>query len=240
MKKALMLSLLLLFSCFNESLIPGSGTLQNNQHRLDGTVENVESTLGAGKLTVLRGDRQTLRIRTDDNIIRHVRYRLANKTLKLFTATDQQVVPTELAITLTLADTLQGLNLQGTDITVDSGFSTAFSDIVLEDSDAQNLTAHRDSCRFQLKKSSLSLKGRSTVLDARLDSSSAADLTEFRCEDAELLIGNSAVLCVWAQRQIRCSIGAHGRLEYIGTPQVITHGCAQECTITQITPLQAQ
>ena len=89
--------------------VQGSGNLVNEERRLS-EFDQI-SLKGKGKVTLTNGDRQHLKIRTDDNVMPLIKTEVENRKLKI--SHDQwNLRPTTLEFILTVKD-LRGASISG-------------------------------------------------------------------------------------------------------------------------------
>ena len=105
----LIASSVLLCAC-GLNIVRGSGKLVTEAREVRGF--DRLSLTSSGEVILTQGDRESLTVETDDNLMRHIKTEVEGGTLTLGTRTGVVVSPTKLVFTLTVKD-LDGMTATG-------------------------------------------------------------------------------------------------------------------------------
>jgi len=204
----------------------GSGKLVTESRELRGPVRRV--VLNWGELVLVQGDKESLTVETDDNLIEYVETENPGGTLTLDMGTPPGVMlamPTVLRFTLTVVD-LDGITFNGS-ATIDAerlevdrlkiemrgGGELRIAE--LDAQEVETLIASRGTVELagQVREQRITLRGSGSYL--------CGDL---RSESASVEVSGSGTVTVWVTDALEARVTGDGSVEYYGDPRTdFTH-----------------
>ncbi len=207
----------------NAERIRGSGRVIQEKRDVGG-FDGVELS-AVGELNISQGDRESLTIEAEDNILSRLRTDVEGGTLVIRVDRGVSISPTT-TIRYTLAvKELAKLELSGSGrINTAPIKSHDFSvrlpgsgEIRLEDLTADALTASISGS------GSIHIPGRVTSQNVRISGSGDYDGRNLQCRSADVSVSGSGDSTVWVQEDLSASISGSGRVDYYGNPRISQH-----------------
>jgi len=201
------------------NIVRGSGKLVTESREVRG-VDRISLT-SSGEVILTQGDRESLTVETDDNVMQYVKTEVEGGTLTLGTRTGVVVSPTKLTFTLTVKD-LDGITATGSgDIGVER-FDTDRLEIETTGSGGIRIDAlAADEIAVRITGSGdVDLAGQVTEQEATLTGSGKYGAGDLRSETATVKTTGSGGATVWVTESLNARTTGSGSIEYYGTPTV--------------------
>jgi len=185
---------------FNKNKIKGSGDLVSDYREVN-SFNKIRSS-GSADIYIIVGEKQSIKVTFDDNIIEHIQTEVKGKTLRVY-CEESYRSRKDCRIDITLPE-LKGITLKGS------------GDIHIE-----NLEG--DFFEYVLKGSGdMYAQGEIEELELNLYGSGDIDTRELIAQNAEVVIKGSGDIDVYADKMIDCAIYGSGDIKYYGNPKDIT------------------
>jgi hypothetical protein len=208
----------LLLSACALNVVRGSGRLVTESRQIQG-VERISFT-SSGTLILTQGDRESLTVETDENVMRYVKTEVQGGTLTLGTKSGAIVSPTRLTFTLTVKD-LDGITATGSG---DVGAERFDADrLAIETTGSggvriDDLTARDLSVRIT-GSGDVDLAGQAREQEVTLTGSGTYRAADLRSERATVKTTGSGGATVWVAESLDARTTGSGSIEYHGTPR---------------------
>jgi hypothetical protein len=198
----------------------GSGRVVTEQREVSG-FDQLDFS-GVGKMTITQGNRESLTVEADDNVIDHITSEVIGSRLVIGYEKGQTInTPTTIRYTLVVKD-LTKLDLSGFgDINVDQLETDSFT---LDLSGAGNLTV--DELQAADLRVVMSGFGNAEisgeVLDLRLDISGTGNFKggDLLCQTANVDVSGFGNATVWVENDLDVTISGTGNVSYFGSPRI--------------------
>ncbi len=182
---------------------PGSGQVITDAR----TVSDFDavSFSSFGDLTIQQGERESLTIEAEDNVLAEIRTVVRNGTLHIEYAEEgswARVRPTKPIRFTLVVNTLTGLDLSGA------------GNVVVQDLKADQLQVTLSGA------GSVTASGEVTELEARLSGLGSYEGKDLRAESVDVTISGAGSATVWAAKSLAARISGLGSVRYYGQPQV--------------------
>jgi len=185
---------------FDKDKIKGSGTLASDYR--DVKEFNKIRTSGSADIYITVGEKQSIKVTFDDNIIEHIQTEVKGKTLRVFCEKSYRSRK-NCRVDITVAD-LRGIVVKGS------------GDIHIE-----NLRG--EFFEYTLKGSGdMDAQGEIEELELNLYGSGDIDTRELKAQNAYAVIKGSGDISVYAENELDCSVYGSGDIRYYGDPKDIS------------------
>ena len=200
--------------------VRGSGNLITEER--DVSSFNEVQLKGSGKVTLTQGDKQSLKIQTDDNIMPLIETRVINKKLTISHG-KYNLRPTTFNVDITV-EKLEGVSIAGSgDI---SGNSRFFSDnFYAEISGSGDIELELEVSKMKAAISgsgSINLFGKADDSTAAISGSGKINAFDFETKNVSVTIRGSGDCRVNASESLHATISGSGDIYYKGRPQIST------------------
>jgi len=230
MKKLVVLWLLvlsfILSGCFfpvRTTRVIGSGKVVTESRRVSG-FSAVELS-GIGTLIIVQGDKESLEVTAEDNIIGYLTSSITGKKLRLGVQELVSIDPSEEITYRLTVKNLERIETSGAgNVEIDK---LVTNDLDLEISGAGNVVIdefHANS--FDLEVSGLGdIDIAGTVEDQRVELSGAGkyDAGDLKSKEARIEISGTGKAIVWVEEELDIELSGMGELQYYGSPTVTTN-----------------
>jgi hypothetical protein len=204
---------------FSRPAITGSGTVVSEDRDVTG-FDRV-SLAGAGRLTLIQGDVESLTITTDDNLMEHITSTVSSDGHLRIGPEQVSLRPTDgLDYVLRLRN-ISRLNL--------SGSLSAAAEALKAESIAFHISGsgnirigHLEADRAESHISGsgkVELAGHATSQELHVSGSGDYRAADLESEEARIRISGSGEASVWVSERLEASISGSGTVSYYGTPQ---------------------
>ena len=203
---------------FRIETVTGSGTIISEERKVP--VFNQISLKGSGKVILTRGENQTVRVNTDDNILPHIQTEVENGKLVIFHER-KNLRPTVLKFHITVAN-LEGVSISGSgDINGNDKFNSDrfYSDVDGSGDIAIKVSANRLESSIS-GSGSIYLAGSTNSYDATITGSGDVDAFELRARDLSVVITGSGNCRISVADKLRVKITGSGDVLYKGYPEI--------------------
>ena len=217
-KHTLWIVMALLLCACSLNVVRGSGRLVTESRE----VRNFDrvSLTGSGDVILTQGDRESLTIETDRNVMRYITSEVRDSTLTLGTKSGTLVRPTRLKFTLAVKD-LEGLTVSGSgDITAES-LNADDLEIVVSGSGGVRvdaLTAQDVQARIS-GSGNIELDGQATNSSVTVTGSGNYRGGDLRSETVSAKTSGSGDATVWATQSLDARVTGSGSVKYYGEPK---------------------
>jgi len=198
--------------------VKGSGNLVTEKRQLSDF--NQISLQGTGKVTLSKGDRQYLKIRTDDNVMPLIETDVRNGKLEI-SHSRWNLRPTTLEYFITVKD-LKGASISGSgDISGKDRFVS--DDFYTDVSGAGNISLELDVAQLDSNISgsgSIQLRGKANSYDASITGSGKVSAFGMETKNASITITGSGNCRVNVLEKLRAKITGSGDVRYKGQPRI--------------------
>ncbi len=185
---------------FDNNKIKGSGD-RISENREVKSFNKIRSS-GSADIYITVGEKQSIKVTIDDNIIEYIQTEVKGKTLRVY-CEESYRSRKGCRIDITLPE-IKGITLKGSgDIYIDN-LEGEFFEYVLKGS------------------GDMYAKGEIEELELSLYGSGDIDTRELIAQNAEVVIKGSGNIDVYADRIMDCSIYGSGDIKYYGNPKDIT------------------
>lgn len=204
---------------WNYSAVTGSGNIVTE----DRAVQDFDhvSLGGAGRLTIIQGEVESLTITTDDNLLEHIVSTVSGRRLRIGPEHVSLRPTREIDYTLRVKD-LRRLDL--------SGSLSAGADSLQADSVALHISGSgkiyvgqldTDHCESHISGSGrVELGGRADSQNLRVSGSGDYRAADLRSRSADIRISGSGDATVWVSERLDTSISGSGSVSYYGAPRI--------------------
>lgn len=225
MKKARIITGLLLILMLSSCGLPvrltevrGSGNIQTETRYVSG-FQSVELS-GLGTLNIVQGDKESLEITTDDNLLEYLQSEVSGKKLILGMQEYVNLQPTnDIVYQLTVTD-LNSIETSGLGNIYMSSLETG--DLQLEISGAGNITIGdltADSVDLGISGlGNVELSGRITKQDVKISGAGNFKAGDLFSREAKIKISGTGSSTVWAADKLSVELSGMGSVDYYGDP----------------------
>jgi predicted small secreted protein len=216
------LSCVLLGAC-SANTIRGSGKRITESRPVSG-IERVVLA-GSGDVILTQGDRESLTVETDDNLMQHITTEVSGGTLTLGTQKGVNVRPTRLRFTLKVVD-LEGLTVSGSGDINAERFDTDELEIQVSGSGdvrVKTLTVQTTKVRID-GSGSINLAGQASEQEVAIGGSGKYLGEDLRSETASVKIDGSGDATLWATDALDARVTGSGTVRYYGDPKTSFSG----------------
>jgi hypothetical protein len=203
---------------FNAERIYGSGTVISEEREVP--IFDQIHLKGSGKVILTRGAIQSVQVKTDDNIMPHIRTEVENGKLTI-SHERKNIRPTVLTLHVTAAN-LESVAISGSgDITGNEKFISDrfYAEIAGSGDISVSVSAERLESNIS-GSGSIYLSGSSNSYNATITGSGDIDAFELRTNDSSVVITGSGNCRVNVSTQLKAKITGSGDVLYIGNPQI--------------------
>jgi hypothetical protein len=213
---ALIAAGLLLCAC-SMTIVRGSGRLVTEPREVRG-FDRVALT-GSGDVILTQGERESLTVETDDNVMRHVVTEVRGGTLTLGTRSGASVSPTRLRFVLTIVD-LNGLTVSGSgNVSADRVDADRFEVKVTGSGNAAIGELEAGSAMIEIAGSgNVALAGQVRDQEATVSGSGNYAGGDLRSESASVRLSGSGNATLWATESLDVRVTGSGTASYYGGP----------------------
>jgi len=198
--------------------VKGSGNLVTEERQLS-DFDQI-SLKGTGKVTLTKGDRQYLKIRTDDNVMPLIETEVRNRKLEI-SHDKWNLRPTTLEFILTVKD-LKGASISGSgDINGKGRFIS--DDFYTDVSGSGNISLELDVAQLDSDISgsgSIQLRGKTNSYDASIKGSGKISAFDMEAKNASVTITGSGDCRMNVLEKLRAKITGSGDVRYKGHPRI--------------------
>jgi len=201
----------------------GSGKVVTETRRVSG-FSAVELS-GIGKLVIEQGDKETLEITAEDNIIGYLTSAVTGKSLRLGVQELVSFAPSEEIIYRLTVKNLERIETSGAgSVEIDMLIT---NDLDLEISGTGNAVIgefHANS--FDLEVSGLgNIDIAGTVEDQRVELSGAGnyDAGDLKSKEARIEISGTGKAIIWVEEELDIELSGMGNVQYYGSPTITTN-----------------
>lgn len=210
LKKVFVISILFIFvltGCtidlnrsFNINSIRGSGKLVTYTYEVEG-VEKVR-LLGAGELNITQGDKDSLSIEAEDNVLDHLDVNVVGDTLKIGFENGWNIVPTRTIVITLMVKDLSLIEVSGAGEVKGSDIDTDSLDVILNGG------------------GSFILSGKADTQNVEFNGAGSYDAGNLQSQDVNVTSNGAGTATVWAEKTLKIVLNGAGSLSYYGSPQV--------------------
>ena len=176
---------------------------------------------GIGDVVVTQGDRDSLEIEAEDNVIPHITSEVKNGTLEIG-FNRKTIIPTKsIRFNLTMRN-IHGLETKGVSNVRSEKISTDALDLGISGTgniDIQNLTANSTTVNVS-GAGNLTADGKVSSQTITLSGAGNYDGEDLESETAEITITGLGKVVVWVTQNLKVTISGTGGVDYYGNPQV--------------------
>lgn len=200
------------------SVVRGSGNVVTESRAVSDF--NQVSLSGSGELILNQGERESLEIEAEDNIIAVIETEVRDNTLYIGVKENTAISPTEPVRFYLTMNEVAGLELSG------SGSITA--DSLATDRLALDVNGSGDISIDSLSASSLAIgisgsgraevAGQATSQVITIDGSGEVQTADLESEAADVEVNGSGEATVWASQTLSAEINGSGKVSYYGSP----------------------
>jgi hypothetical protein len=222
-KRTILIAVALLLCACSLRAVRGSGRLVTESREV-GDFDRVTLT-SSGEVILTQGDRGSLTVETDDNVMQYVTSEVKGGTLTLGTEIGKLVRPTWLKFTLSVED-LDGLTVSGSGDIVAERFDTDRLEIKVSGSGDMRidaLTAQAVEVRIS-GSGDVELAGQATEQNVTISGSGKYRAGDLRSETASVTISGSGDATLWATESLKARVTGSGSASYYGTPKTDVSG----------------
>jgi predicted small secreted protein len=212
----------LLGAC-SANTIRGSGKRISESRPVSGIERLVLA--GSGDVILTQGDRESLTVETDDNLMQYITTEVSGGTLTLGTKEGVNVRPTRLRFTLTVKD-LGSLMVSGSGEITAQRFDTDDLEIQVSGSGdvrVESLAAQSTKVRIS-GSGSVELDGQVNGQEIVIGGSGKYRGEDLSSETASVKIDGSGDATVWATGSLDARVAGSGTVRYYGDPQTSFSG----------------
>ena len=176
---------------------------------------------GRGKVALTQGNRSSVEVTTDDNILPSIETEVTNGKLIISHEKGKNLKPTTLNFFITVKD-LAGISIAGSgDIIGNEEFNSErlYTDIAGSGDIAIKVSADRLESSISGSRS-ISLSGSTNFYDARITGSGDIDAFDLQTSDSSVVITGSGNCRIRVSDKLRAKITGSGDVLYKGHPQV--------------------
>lgn len=202
---------------------PGSGNVVTETRAVSDF--DAVSFSSFGELTIQQGERESLSIEAEDNVLPEIRTEVQSGTLDIGYRGENgwaRVRPTRpIRFTLTVKE-LSGLTLSGAGSVGVNGLKTDQLRVTLSGAGGlslENLEATAVTCRLS-GAGSLETSGSANRLEAVVSGLGSYEGGDLQSETATVTISGTGSAVVWVTRQLNATISGLGSVQYYGQPEV--------------------
>jgi hypothetical protein len=219
---ALIVTGLLLGAC-SAKVVRGSRTYVTEAREVRG-FDRVTLT-GSGDVTLIQGERESLTVETDDNVMPYITTRVSGGTLTLGTKSGVSVSPTRLRFTLTVVD-LEGITIAGSgNVTMERLDADRIEVKITGSGNVRIDGLEADRANVEVTGSgNVELAGTVNELEITVSGSGNYIGEDLRSETASIKVTGSGNATVWATESLDVKMTGSGSARYYGTPQVSLTG----------------
>ena len=228
MKKASTIASLLLMLILSSCGLPvrltevrGSGNIQTETRYVSG-FQSVDLN-GLGTLTIVQGDKESLEITTDENLLEYIQSEVSGGNLKLGVQEYVNLRPTDdIVYQLTVTDlnsivtsglgNIQMQSLETGDLRLEI---SGAGNIVIDDLSADNLDLGISGL------GSVELAGRISQQDVRISGAGNYKAEDLFSREASIKISGTGSAKVWAADKLSVDLSGMGSVDYYGDPILI-------------------
>jgi predicted small secreted protein len=226
MRKHLPLLAILIAGCVllgacGANTIRGSGKRISEPRPVSG-IERVVLA-GSGDVVLTQGDRESLTVETDDNLMQYITAEVSGGTLTLSIKEGVNVWTTRLRFTLTVVD-LDGLIVSGSGDIDAERFDTDALEVRVDGSgDVRVKTLAAQSTKVRISGSgSVELAGQVSEQEVTIGGSGKYRGGDLRSETAAVKVDGSGDATLWATGSLDARLAGSGSVRYYGDPQTST------------------
>ena len=176
---------------------------------------------GRGKVALMRGNRSSIEVTADDNILPSIETEVKDGKLIISHEKGKNLKPTTLSFAITVKD-LEGISIAGSgDILGNDEFNSAkfYADIAGSGDIAIKVSADRLESSIS-GSGSISLSGSTNSHDARITGSGDVDAFELQARDSSVVITGSGNCRIRVSDKLQAKITGSGDVLYKGHPQI--------------------
>ena len=203
---------------FSAERIYGSGTVISEERGVP--VFDRIHLKGSGKVNLTRAAGHSVRVRTDDNIMPHIRTEVENGNL-IISHERKNIRPTVLTLHIT-AENLEGVSIAGSgDITgIDEFNPNSFYADIAGSGDI-SVSVRAENLETNISGSgSIYLSGSTDSYDATITGSGDVDAYDLKAKEASVVITGSGSCRVNVLERLRAKITGSGDVSYKGRPEI--------------------
>jgi hypothetical protein len=176
---------------------------------------------GRGKVALTQGNRSSVEVTTDDNILPSIETAVTNGKLIISHEKGKNLRPTTLQFTITVKD-LEGISIAGSgDIIGNEEFNAAkfYADIAGSGDIAIKVSADRLESGIS-GSGSISLSGSANTYDAIITGSGDVDAFDLKTRDSSVVITGSGNCRIRVSDRLQAKITGSGDVLYKGDPRI--------------------
>ena len=203
---------------FTAERVHGSGTVISEERAV--SVFDQIHLKGSGKVILTRGANQSVRVKTDDNIMPHIQTEVENGKL-VISHERKNIRPTVLTIHITAAN-LEGVAISGSgDITGNEEFISDRFYADIAGSGDISMTVKVGHLQSNISGSgSIYLSGSANTYDAKISGSGDVDAFELQARESSVVITGSGNCRLNVSDLLQAKITGSGDVLYKGNPQI--------------------
>ena len=180
--------------------VPGSGTITTESREVSGFT--AVALAGSGRLVVEQGEKETLSITADDNLLPLITSEVKDGKLRLGLKSNTSIKPSKEIEFRVGVKSLDGVDLSGS------------GNIDLKDLKGQELKVGLSGS------GNIRAGGEVEKLELRISGSGKSDTTGLKCKDATITISGSGNVIVATSEALDVKLSGSGSVEYVGEPRV--------------------
>ena len=176
---------------------------------------------GSGDVTLIQGERESLTVETDDNIMPYITTQVRGNTLTLGAKSGVSLSPTRLRFALTVVD-LEGITITGSGNVTTERLDADRIEIKITGSGNVRIDGlEADRATVEVSGSgNVDLAGTVNALEITVSGSGNYRGEDLRSETASVKVTGSGNATVWATESLDVHLTGSGSARYYGTPQV--------------------
>jgi len=176
---------------------------------------------GSGDVTLIQGERESLTVETDDNVMPYITTQVSGGTLTLGTKSGLSLSPTRLRFTLTVVD-LERITITGSgNVTAERLDADRLELRVTGSGNVQINALEAQKAEVQVTGSgNVNLAGTVNELEITVGGSGNYRGEDLRSEAATVKVTGSGNVTVWATESLDVHTTGSGSARYYGAPQV--------------------
>lgn len=200
--------------------VRGSGNVTTETREVSGFSE--VALEGSGEVTITVGDKESLTIEAEDNLMSHLTSDVANGRLVLGTR-DAIVTTRDIVYTITVTN-LEGITVSGSgDIEVGELIAPNFTTEIRGSGRIEVSNLEADRLEVIISGSGeIDTSGTSTELDVSIPGSGRFDGEMLKAVNARVSISGSGFAVVDVNDTLDAEVSGSGTIEYLGSPTVIS------------------
>ncbi len=177
---------------------------------------------GLGDLTITQGDKESLTIEAEDNILAELESRVSGSWLELGTHEGVNITPTKRIRYTLVVKNLNGLDLAGLGNATVDGLKTERLNLKISGSgDLELADVSAQDVRITISGlGSVQIAGEATSLNVNLAGSGDCNAGDLAVKTADVNISGLGGTTVWASDTVDINISGAGNLNYYGSPNI--------------------